>query len=293
MTDKQITDPVLLRHLLKLSNENVARLADELAARAGEQEPVAMYQARFIDQDSCLTKGWFQIAPEAFERNMAELEYRRLYTASDAALREALCAARDELRLHDAEYKHRTKTDLLAKIDVVLFRDPGEAAPSIREALERSERLHRYHNNLPEADLCGKALAALPQDEPEYIHDDPLFNKGVQYVVELIARELSVTDWVAGDGSEDYDTDLWQTILNILSAKGLYSKETGELADEAAIRADEREKCLSGVCENLILTADCWKHGDKYQPTGIALLGAATLIGGKERVAAIRKRNDK
>jgi len=32
---------------------------------------------------------------------------------------------------------------------------------AVREALETSERLHRYHNNLPEAELCSKALAAL------------------------------------------------------------------------------------------------------------------------------------
>lgn len=85
--------------------------------------------------------------------------------------------------------------------------------------------------------------------EPEYIFDDPLFNKGVQHVVDLIARELGVTDWVAGDGSEDYDCDLWQTILNILAEKRLYDADEGEFAVvsndelEAAIRADERERC--------------------------------------------------
>lgn len=64
--------------------------------------------------------------------------------------------------------------------------------------------------------------------DEEYPFDDERFNKGVQHVVDLIARELGVTDWIAGDGSEDYDCDLWQTILNILSAKGLYDKDEGE-----------------------------------------------------------------
>lgn len=64
--------------------------------------------------------------------------------------------------------------------------------------------------------------------DEEYPFDDERFNKGVQHVVDLIARELGVTDWIAGDGSEDYDCDLWQTILNILAAKGLYDKDEGE-----------------------------------------------------------------
>lgn len=57
--------------------------------------------------------------------------------------------------------------------------------------------------------------------------DNEQFNQGVQHVVELLAKTLGVEDWVAGDGTEDYDDDLQQTLLNILEAKQLYDADTG------------------------------------------------------------------
>jgi len=71
---------------------------------------------------------------------------------------------------------------------------------------------------------------AVAEAEPEYLIDDERFNKGVQHVVDMLARELDVSDWVAGDGSEDYDCDLWTTILNIMAAKGIYDPDEGEFA---------------------------------------------------------------
>jgi hypothetical protein len=64
-------------------------------------------------------------------------------------------------------------------------------------------------------------------DTIEFIYDDPTFNRGVTHVVDLLAKTLGVTDWVSGDGSEDYDEDLAQTLMNILTAKGLYNPEDG------------------------------------------------------------------
>lgn len=61
----------------------------------------------------------------------------------------------------------------------------------------------------------------------EIDRDDERFNQGVTHTVELLAKALGVEDWVAGDGSEDYDDDLSQTLLNILTAKGLYSPDDG------------------------------------------------------------------
>ena len=75
--------------------------------------------------------------------------------------------------------------------------------------------------------------------DEEYPFDDERFNKGVQHVVDMLARELGVTDWIAGDGSEDYDCDLWQTILNILAAKGLYDKDEGKFYDPTNQPFDE------------------------------------------------------
>jgi hypothetical protein len=100
--------------------------------------------------------------------------------------------------------------------------------------------------------LYTSAPPAAGWDE-EYPFDDERFNKGVQHVVELIARELGVTDWIAGDGSEDYDCDLWQTILNILAAKGIYDKDEGEF--KALCREAPAPK---GVADTTIRPSD-WK----------------------------------
>jgi hypothetical protein len=56
------------------------------------------------------------------------------------------------------------------------------------------------------------------------------FNEGVNHTVDLLAKALGADNWVAGDGSEDYDEDLSQTLINILGSVGLYDAETGKFA---------------------------------------------------------------
>ncbi|RTE91876.1 hypothetical protein [Bradyrhizobium sp. LVM 105] len=70
------------------------------------------------------------------------------------------------------------------------------------------------------------------------MRDDPMFNRGVQHVVDLLSKTIGAEGWVAGDGSEDYDCDLEQTLLNILAAKGLYDKDEGEFATLARSSAE-------------------------------------------------------
>src|SRR6185437_9620991 len=78
-------------------------------------------------------------------------------------------------------------------------------------------------------------------DGKEIDYDDPKFNQGVQHVVDLLAKAIGAKDWVAGDGSEDYDCDLEQTLLNILAAKGLYEKDDGTFASFPIRPADGKE----------------------------------------------------
>ena len=50
---------------------------------------------------------------------------------------------------------------------------------------------------------------------PDYDH--PLrcvFESGVQYAVELLAKELDVTDWQICEGTEEFDGDLGGTLMN-------------------------------------------------------------------------------
>lgn len=184
------------------------------------------------------------------------------------SIKEALESAEKALRFladHDRPQGGQSRYNAEHLIDIADHAKAALASLSCGDARERIalQIWHRFADNSTvewedethkdEFLLCADAILAtgcVPGEaEPEYVYDDPRFNKGVQHVVDLIARELGVTEWVAGDGSEDYDCDLWRTILNILAAKSLYDADEGKFAvvgtkpDEASIRADERERC--------------------------------------------------
>ena len=75
-----------------------------------------------------------------------------------------------------------------------------------------------------------------------------LFNNGVELVVNLLSGLVGNPEWHAADGSEDYDTDLGDTLVNILAAAGLYNKDETKFASlsrEAALV--EREKKLTAL----------------------------------------------
>lgn len=90
-------------------------------------------------------------------------------------------------------------------------------------------------------------------DFEEYPYDDERFNRGVEHVVSLLAKTIGVVNWTAGDGSEDYDCDLAQTLLNILEAKGLWNSEDGKFADariadlKAQLNTPETADFMKGV----------------------------------------------
>lgn len=73
-------------------------------------------------------------------------------------------------------------------------------------------------------------------DFDESPYDDERFNRGVQHVVDLLAKTIGAPNtWHSGDGSEDYDEDLAETLRNILEARGLFDKDTGEYTRTLAI----------------------------------------------------------
>ncbi|BEV44701.1 hypothetical protein [Afipia carboxidovorans] len=189
-----------------------------------------------------------------------------------ASTKEALESAEKALRFladHDRPQGGQSRYNAEHLIDIADHAKAALASLSCGEARERIARMIRramidnptggtseeraakrasIADEYATAYLADLATGCVPGEaEPEYVYDDPRFNKGVQHVVDLIARELGVTEWVAGDGSEDYDCDLWQTILNILAAKSLYDADEGKFAvvgtkpDEASIRAELAE----------------------------------------------------
>lgn len=73
----------------------------------------------------------------------------------------------------------------------------GEAERAVKEAAE------------PWADYHG--------DLPDYDHPmRPVYESGIQYAVELLAKMLGVEDYTPCDGTEDFDGDLGGTLMNIV-----------------------------------------------------------------------------
>lgn len=103
---------------------------------------------------------------------------------------------------------------------------------------ERIEALEAKCALLSAALKRADADARKPMSEID--RDDSRFNQGVTHTVELLAKALGVDNWVAGDGSEDYDEDLQQTLINILAVKGLYDPETGVFAAADTLAALKR-----------------------------------------------------
>lgn len=93
------------------------------------------------------------------------------------------------------------------------------------------------------------------REDQEIDRDNEQFNQGVTHVVEMLARAIGAEGWVAGDGSEDYDSDLQQTLMNILAAKGLYDPDTGVFATLPPTGVNVIGRVLCKTCQ-----ADCTRH---------------------------------
>lgn len=93
---------------------------------------------------------------------------------------------------------------------------PGsEQPPGVEDMLAAACKPWQYHVGPPPSD------------------DSPLsavFGAGMAYTEALLAQRLGVDRYEGGDGSESFDGDATQTLVNILAAAGLYDAETGELA---------------------------------------------------------------
>ena len=96
------------------------------------------------------------------------------------------------------------------------------------------------------------AISTPPAERGEETdRENEQFNKGVLHTVDLLAKALGVENYVAGDGSEDYDTDLTQTLLNILEAKGLYDKDECTFATPPAQAEIGEEEIVQILKERL------------------------------------------
>jgi len=83
--------------------------------------------------------------------------------------------------------------------------------------LDRLEAFHAKPVVGETLDEACKPWADYHGDLPDYDH--PLrcvFESGVQYAVELLAKELGVEHWEICDGTEEFDGDLGGTLMNIV-----------------------------------------------------------------------------
>jgi hypothetical protein len=74
--------------------------------------------------------------------------------------------------------------------------------------------------------------------------DAASFDRGVTHAIELLVAVLGVTAYDVADGSEEYDTDVKQTMMNIMMARKLYNEDDGtwaKLVSRDAIRNELNE----------------------------------------------------
>ena len=101
-------------------------------------------------------------------------------------------------------------------------------------------------------------------DLPDYDHPlRPCYESGIQYAVNLLAKELGVDDWTPCDGTEEFDGDLGGTLMNIVLAAMPKNKDGDAmwpqevrtvltaLAERQAPSAKLREKVARAIEENI------------------------------------------
>jgi len=121
---------------------------------------------------------------------------------------------------------HRNNLTLAAKM--YEEKDRATAAEAERDTLRERVRALEGAPNLTQACEPWKFHVGEPPGD-----DSPLssvYGAGMHYTEELLASLLGVTHYEPGDGSEDFRTDAGETLMNILTAAGLYDDETGQFA---------------------------------------------------------------
>jgi hypothetical protein len=102
-----------------------------------------------------------------------------------------------ELARRLRKYGHVVAADALEAAQSEIARLTTVSGDAVREAAK------------PWADYHG--------DIPDYDHPlRPVFESGIQYAVELLAKVLKVEEWEICDGTEEFDGDLGGTLLNIV-----------------------------------------------------------------------------
>ncbi|NJC06548.1 hypothetical protein GGQ97_002341 [Sphingomonas kaistensis] len=109
-----------------------------------------------------------------------------------------------------------------------------EAMSSASPPVEQSEGVATGYEQLKEA---LKPYEHHHGPLPDF--DSPVagvFDAGVQFAVELLAKELGVADWTPCEGTEEYEGDLGGTLINIVLA-AMPKDEHGDAMHPSEVRA--------------------------------------------------------
>lgn len=85
---------------------------------------------------------------------------------------------------------------------------------------------------------CGFDLAIPAKAEAEY---NPAYDDGITYAICQLAELTGSKDWQMRDGSEDHETDVRDTIMDVLKCAGLFDDETGKFASLPAVAVSREE----------------------------------------------------
>ena len=110
---------------------------------------------------------------------------------------------------------------------------------------------------------------------------DEGFDRGVQRAVEVLCKVCGVTDFTVAEGSEDHDTDLGNTMLNILQARGVYNGDDGQFASFPHEPALERMIALEEAAQE----ADIYATGATAQIAHHIATAIRALAGAQARAS--------
>jgi hypothetical protein len=134
-----------------------------------------------------------------------------------------------------------------ALVEVGIYPRPNQVGHT-REAYRRWAKaaiLAMEAAREPEAGKLREALEPFADyhgDLPDYDHAlRPVYESGIQYAVELLAKILGVEDYDICDGTEEFDGDLGGTLLNIV----IKTWPTDEHGDWVDLRDSETRTALS------------------------------------------------
>lgn len=76
---------------------------------------------------------------------------------------------------------------------------------------------------------------------------NPAYDNGITFAIVQLAELTGSKDWQMRDGSEDHDTDVRDTIMDVLKCAGIYDDETGKFVALAQASPDDSPHYLGAI----------------------------------------------